>query len=166
MPFSIHIPELEEHITTQWKFANFCEWWNGKSDDGHQAEQRAIIEFLLLEGCEGDDIMLRLQNGPGRDAYCRTSIARWMNEICRGNEEFGNEGRPGRPYRRETDAALRSILRDDPNAPLRTLAETLSISRETVRTHMSPINDTLKSLSWIPRALTSESKHVFFDLGL
>jgi hypothetical protein len=25
-------------------------------------KQRAVIEFLLLEGCEGDDIVLRLQN--------------------------------------------------------------------------------------------------------
>jgi hypothetical protein len=81
---------------------------------------------------------------------------RWMNEICRGNEEFGNEGRPGRPYRDEMDAALRSILRDDPNAPMQTMAETLSISRETVRIHMSPIGYTMKSLRWIPRALTSE----------
>jgi hypothetical protein len=64
----------------------------------------------------------------GRDAYYRASVFRWMSEICRGKEELRNEGRPLRPYRYETDAALRSILRDDPNASLRTIAGMLSIS--------------------------------------
>jgi hypothetical protein len=45
------------------------------------------IEFLLLERCEGDDIVLRLQNAYGQDAYCRASVFREMNEIRRGNEE-------------------------------------------------------------------------------
>jgi hypothetical protein len=35
-----------------------------------------------------------------------------MNEIRRGNKEFRNKGRPSRPWYYETDAALRSILRD------------------------------------------------------
>jgi hypothetical protein len=33
-------------------------------------QQRAVIEFLPLEGCEGDNMVLRLQNAYGRDAYC------------------------------------------------------------------------------------------------
>jgi hypothetical protein len=89
-----------------------------------------------------------------------------MNEIRRGNMELRNEGRPGRPYRDETDAALRSILRDDPNASLRTIANMLSISRETVLTQMSWIGHTLKSLRWIPSTLTTGLKQVRFDLCL
>jgi hypothetical protein len=89
-----------------------------------------------------------------------------MTEIRRGNEELRNKGRPGRPYHYERDAALHSILRDDPNALSRTIADTLSISPETVRTHSSRIDDTLKSLRWIPHALTSELKQVRFDLCL
>jgi hypothetical protein len=92
-------------------------------------KHRAVIEFLLLEGYPGDDTVLRLQNAYGRDACCRASVFRRMNEIRRGNEELRSEGRPGRPYRCETDAALGSILRDDPNASLRTRADTLSIPR-------------------------------------
>jgi hypothetical protein len=38
MPRSIHIPELEERITTQCDFANFSKWWNQKSGGGRQAE--------------------------------------------------------------------------------------------------------------------------------
>jgi hypothetical protein len=61
-------------------------------------KQQAVIKFLLLEVCEGDDIGLRFQNAYGRDAYCRASVFRWMDEIRRGNEELRNEGRSGRPY--------------------------------------------------------------------
>jgi hypothetical protein len=64
-------------------------------------KQRVVIEFLLLEGCEDDNIVLRLQNAYSRDAYCRSSVFRWMNEIRHGNEELRNEGRPGRPFRYE-----------------------------------------------------------------
>jgi hypothetical protein len=81
-------------------------------------KQQAVIEFLLLEGCEGADIVLSLQNAYGRDVYCRASMFRRMNEIRRGNKDLRKEGRPGRPYRYETDAPLRSILRDDPNGSL------------------------------------------------
>jgi hypothetical protein len=85
-------------------------------------------------------------------------VFRWMNEFRRGNGELRNEGRPGRPYRYERDDALRSILRDDPNTSLRTVAGGFSISPETVRTHISRIGYTMKTLQWIPHALTSELK--------
>jgi hypothetical protein len=51
-------------------------------------KQRAVIEFLLLEGYEADDLVLRLQNACGRDACCRASVFRWMNEIRHGTEEL------------------------------------------------------------------------------
>jgi hypothetical protein len=121
-------------------------------------KQRPVIEFLPLERCEGADIVLRLQNAYGRDAYYQASVFRWMNEICRGNEEFQNEEGPERPFRYKTDTALRSILRDDPNASLRTIVDTLSISPDTLRTHMPRIGDSLKSLRWISHTLTSELK--------
>jgi hypothetical protein len=99
---------------------------------------------------------------------CVVSCARsrWINEVRNGNEEFRNEGRPGRPYRYETGAAIRSILQEDPNAFLRTIAETLSISPEMVRTHVSRIGYTLKTLRWIPHMLTSELKQVRLTMYL
>jgi hypothetical protein len=138
----------------------------GKKTTDVKQKQRAVVEFLLLEECEDDDIQVRFQNTYGRDAYCRASVLRWMNEIRCGNEELQNERHPGKPYRSETDAALRSILRDDPNDSLRTIADTLSTSPETVRIHMSRIGYILKSLRWIPQALTSELNQVRFDLCL
>jgi hypothetical protein len=89
-----------------------------------------------------------------------------MNEIRHANEELRNEGRPESPDRYETDAALRLVLRDDPNASFRTILDTLPISPETVGTHMSRIGDPLESFRRIPHALTKDLKQVRFDLCL
>jgi hypothetical protein len=62
MPPFIRIPELEERITTQWDFAIFLIKGTGKVTMDVRQKQRAGIEFLLLEGCEGDDTVLCLQN--------------------------------------------------------------------------------------------------------
>jgi hypothetical protein len=145
---------------------NFLNGGNGKATIKDKQKQQALIEFLLLEGRESENIVLRLQHASGRDAYCRASGFKYMNEIRHGNEELRNEGRRGIPYRYERDAALRSILRDDPNASSRTRANTFSISPEMVRTHMSRSGYTPKSLRWISHALTSEQKQVRFNLCL
>jgi hypothetical protein len=84
-----------------------CHRGTGKVTTDIKQKQRAVIEFLLLQGCECDEMMLRLQNVCGLDEYCRASVSRWMNEIPRGNEELRYEGRPGRPYRYETKVVLR-----------------------------------------------------------
>jgi DNA-binding NarL/FixJ family response regulator len=109
-------------------------------------KQRGIIEFLLREECGGDEIAAHLENVYGEDAYCRASVVRWIQEIRRGNEELHNEGRPGRRCRHEIDAAIRSILSDEPSASLRTIARTLAISPATVRSHMVGIGYTLRAL--------------------
>jgi hypothetical protein len=55
---------------------------------------------------------------------------------------------------------IRSILQEDLKASLNTFAETLSLSRETIRTQMLRMGYTLKTLRWIPYVLTCELKQV------
>jgi hypothetical protein len=136
-----------------WPSLNFQ---NRKVRMNVEAKQRAVIEFLLLERYAGEEIAIRLRNVCGLAACCHALVLRWISEIRRGNEELRNEGRPGRPYRHETNAAIQSILQEDPNPSLRTIAETLSILPETVRIQMSRIGHTLKTLRWIPHALACE----------
>jgi hypothetical protein len=59
--------------------------------------------------------------------------------------------------------AIRSSLQEDPDALLRAIVETLSISPETIRTHMSRIDYTLKTLRCIPQGATCGLKHGSFD---
>jgi hypothetical protein len=108
------------------------------------------MEFLQLEGCVCDKIVIPLGKVYGSDTYCCTSVFRWISEIRRGNEELQNGGRSEKPDRHETNAAIRPMPQEDPNALLRTIAETLSISPETIRSQMSLIDYTLKTLHWIP----------------
>jgi hypothetical protein len=98
-------------------------------------KQRAAIEFLLFEGRSSDEIAQRFHDMCGQDADCRASVFRWIQEVRGGNEELRNEGPPGRPCRHEVDIAIRSILQDEPSVSLQTIAETLAISPETVRSH-------------------------------
>jgi hypothetical protein len=88
-------------------------------------KKRVVIEFLLFKGCAGQEIVIQLWNVCGSVPCCRVSVFRWISECRRGNEEFRNEGRPRRPFRHETDAAIPSILQEDPNASLRMMAESL-----------------------------------------
>jgi hypothetical protein len=127
---------------------------------GVNDKQRTVIEFLLEEGCGGKEIVIHPRNVSSSAAYCRASVFRWISEVRRCNGELPNEGRPGRPYRRETDAAIRSIRQEDPNASLRTIAETLSISPETVCAHLSRIGHTRKTFRRIPRGLTCQLKRI------
>jgi hypothetical protein len=56
-------------------------------------KQRAVIEFVLLEGCAGEELKISLENVYGSDACCCASVLRWINEDRSGNEELRNEGR-------------------------------------------------------------------------
>jgi DNA-binding NarL/FixJ family response regulator len=94
----------------------------------------------MLEECPSEEIVIFLRNVLGR-----ASVFRSIDEIHWASEELRNEGCPGRTYQNETDA-IRSILQEDPNASLKTIAETLSFSPQTVRTHMSRTGYTLKTL--------------------
>jgi hypothetical protein len=120
-----------------------------------KAKQEAVIEFFLFEGCVSEEVVVHLRNVHGSAAHCQTSVFRRISKVRHGKEELRSEGPSGR---HETDPAIRPVLHEDPNPLLRTIAETLSISPETVRTHMSWIGHTLKTLRWIPHALTSELK--------
>jgi hypothetical protein len=50
--------------------------------------QRAISEFLLLEGCVSEEIMTYLHTAYDSAAYFRVSVFRWISEARRGHEEL------------------------------------------------------------------------------
>jgi hypothetical protein len=60
-------------------------------------KQRTIIEFLLLEGCAGEEIAVHPRNVYGSAASCRASVFTWISEVHRGNEELRNKERSEDP---------------------------------------------------------------------
>jgi hypothetical protein len=51
-------------------------------------KERAAIEFLQLERCANEEIVIHLWNVYGAVAYCRTSVFRWINEVRRAKKEL------------------------------------------------------------------------------
>jgi hypothetical protein len=162
MTFRFCIPKM---MTRQVGFLEpFLNCQNREVTINAKDRQRSVIEFRVIERCAGEEIMICLRNVYGSSACCRASIFRGISELCRGNEELRKEGRPGKRHRQETHAAIRSILQDDPNASLRAIAETLSISPDTIRTHVRRMGYTLTNLHWIAHALIYELKQVHLTM--
>jgi hypothetical protein len=44
-------------------------------------KQRAVIEFLLLDGRTGEEIAIRLHDVDGEAAYSRAPVFRWVNRV-------------------------------------------------------------------------------------
>ena len=127
-------------------------------------KQRAVIEFLLLEGRAGEEIAIRLHDVYGEATYSRATVFRWTNRVRSGDAGLQPEKPPGRPPRCETDRQIRDIIRDHRFASLRIIAEMLCLSPETIRLHLLRIGYVLKALHWIPHIFTEDLKWVRVDM--
>jgi hypothetical protein len=86
------------------------------------------------------------------------------NKIRSGKQELQSNKSPGRPPRYETDDNIRNILRDNPFASLRPIAEMLGISLETVRLYLLRIGYVLKALHWGLHIVTDNLKRIRVDM--
>jgi hypothetical protein len=68
-----------------------------------KTEQRAVIEFLFLEGSDREEIAQYLRNVEGDQVYFRAAVLQWIKKIRNGNEELCHEG-PSRRYQYEIDS--------------------------------------------------------------
>jgi hypothetical protein len=127
-------------------------------------KQFAVIELLFLEGWPGDEIPIRLHNLYEEAACSRATVFRWISTIRSGNSELQSDKSPGRQPRCETDWNIRSILRDNPFASLRMIAEMLGIPPETVRFHLLRIGYVLKALHWVPHIPTDDLKLIRVEM--
>jgi transposase len=93
-------------------------------------KQRAVVEFLFLEGRTGEEIAIRLHDVYGEAASSRATIFRWINRVCSGDAEFQPEKPSRRSSRYETDCQIQNIIRDHQSASLRMIAEMLGLSQE------------------------------------
>jgi transposase len=67
-------------------------------------KQRAVIEFLMKEGCRLSDIHRRLQNVYRDDTIDRSNVHRWMKKFKEGETSIDEKPRSGRPSTTTTDA--------------------------------------------------------------
>jgi hypothetical protein len=60
-------------------------------------KQPAVIEFMLLEGCNGEEIAIHLRNVHIPAGYCFVSVFKWISDIRGGNERLRNKCAPESP---------------------------------------------------------------------
>jgi Mn-dependent DtxR family transcriptional regulator len=89
-------------------------------------KQEAVIIFFLLEGCTREEIVTRLRNVYGSAACCHVSAFRWAKKFAVAMKTLQRRT-PRKFYQYETNAVIRSILEENPNASLRDIADVLSI---------------------------------------
>jgi hypothetical protein len=109
MCHDVQIPRFENDNPTRWVSVNVLHCQNRKVTMQVKDKQRAFIEFLLLERCDGEKIVVHLRSIYGSAVHCRASVFRWISELRRDSEELRNEGCLGRLYRHETNEVIRSI---------------------------------------------------------
>jgi hypothetical protein len=126
--------------------------------------QDAVIEFLFFEGRPGDEIAIRLHSVYEEADYPPAMACRWISKIRSENLGLQSDKSPGTTPRYETDGYIRNILRDNPFAPFRTVAEMLAVSPETVRLHLLRIGYVLRILHWVPHILTDDLKLVRVEM--
>jgi transposase len=127
-------------------------------------KQRAVIEFLRLEGESGDNIHTRLVKVYGADAYSRASVYNWVAEIDRGRKSLKDLPRSGRTPLEGLTEQLEALLQDWPFHTTRTLADETKVSHETVRSYLEKMGLKYYVLRWIPHHLNSEQKKKRVDL--
>jgi transposase len=100
-------------------------------------EQRSVIKFLWKEGCLAKTIHTRLQAVYGDVAYALPSVYLWIKEFKCGREDIADQPRSGLPPIDNLDANILCVLRHSPFGTVRSIAEELGVSPETVHRRLT-----------------------------
>lgn len=128
-------------------------------------KQRAVIEFLVGEGCTPTQIYSRLRDFYGDKTIDISNVRRWVacaKKVNRGLLPILDKSRSGRPKTAVNDANIQRIdelIRTNRRITQDEISAYLNISHERVN-HI--INKELKyrkiCARWVPRMLTDEMK--------
>jgi hypothetical protein len=88
MRHHISILHSEDEIPTMWVSVTVSQLAESKINNRLQRKPSAAIEFPLLEGRTGEEIVIRLRNVYSLAADCRALVFRWIGEGRRGNKEL------------------------------------------------------------------------------
>mgnify|MGYP003415101186 FL=1 len=127
-------------------------------------KQRAVIEFLVAEGCEPIEIHRRLLNVFGNETVDVSTVRRWVlraKNSDRGKLNISDADRSGRPVTVSTDEnrdRVSALINDNRRITQREIAALLSISLDRVCHLVDSLGYRKISARWVPKMLTPEMK--------
>ena len=126
-----------------------------------EIEQRYVISFLIRKGLKTKDIILELQQTYKDDAYSKTTVYYWVNEIKLGRIDLNNIPSPGRPVDSFIDQFILKELDVNPRISARSLAKKAKVSKTMIIDHLhNSLGMKNVHLKWIPHFLNMEQKNL------
>ena len=142
-----------------------------KSSMEVRLKQRAVIEFLVAEGCEPKEIHARLKNVYGDETIDISNVRRWVvnaKKVNSGSLKISDLSRSGRPKTAVTDGNVQKIddlIHENRRITQHKIARIVGISKERVNHIISNELEYRKICArWVPRMLTDEMKKKRLDM--
>ncbi|KAG5316476.1 GVQW3 protein, partial [Acromyrmex insinuator] len=138
-------------------------------------KQRAVIEFLVAEGCEPKEIHARLKNVYGDETIDISNVRRWVvnaKKVNSGSLKISDlssrSDLSGRPKTAVTDGNVQKIddlIHENRRITQHKIARIVGISKERVNHIISNELEYRKICArWVPRMLTDEMKKKRLDM--
>jgi hypothetical protein len=111
-------------------------------------------------------IHIRLQAVSDDVAHALPSVYFWIKEFKCGREDIADQPRSGRPPIDNLDADILCVLRPSPFGMVRSIAEELGVSLETVHRRLTgSLELQPRFLKWVPHILTCDLRRKRVELS-
>jgi hypothetical protein len=97
-----------------------------------EVEQRYVIKFLVEESMKGMEIIGRLHDQYGLDAFQRTQVYCWINEVKPGKKNLSNIPPPRRAPDKGQNDCIAKALKEDSLLSTRKIVKALNIGSSVV----------------------------------
>ena len=124
-------------------------------------KQKAVVEFLALEGIAAKNISDRLRNVYGDSALSYASVKRWVTHFKSGESSITDKPRSGRPSTADTEenrVLVDELIRSDRRTTVREIVDKIGTGHNAAQNIISDLGYSKVCARWVPRQLTDELK--------
>src|SRR6266496_2214118 len=126
---------------------------------GDDYKQKAVIEFLAIEGIGAKEISDRLRNVYKESTLSYASVRRWAVQFKSGNSDISDKPRSGRPRTAVTPNNKRHVdgmIRGDRRVTVRDIVDEIGTGHDAVQKIINKLGYSKVCASWVPRMLKDE----------
>jgi transposase len=126
-------------------------------------KQRAVIEFLIKEGCSAVEIHRRLKDVYGDAVIDVSNVRRWVKKFRDGESEIADKPRSGRSSTSVTDnrrSRIDELIRENRRITIHKIADALQLFYGSVQAMIENLGYHKVCAKWVPRQLTPDLRHI------